>query len=76
MSKLSGLQTLTKRFNSGLKPQKNMLGSNYFSTNNLSQATTDGSGGTLPYFPSSSNLTLNDGSDLTLSNGKSMGVMS
>ena len=76
MSKLSGLSTLSVRKNNGLKPIRNMLGSNYFATHILSTKATDGSGGApAPSIATLAALTLFDASDLTLSTGQSLEVM-
>ena len=74
MSKLSGVSTLSKRYNHGLKPVKNSLGSLYFATTTLSSRAEDGSGGSI-FIPSSGTLTLSDGNDLILSNGQAMEIL-
>lgn len=74
MSKLSGISTLSKRFNHGLKPTVNTLGSLYFATTTLSSKAEDGSGGAI-FIPSSGTLTLSDGNNLILSNGQAMEIL-
>lgn len=69
MSKLSGADTLTKHINHGLKPIKNWLGATADATDFLSNTSLIGNTNTELSF-----MTVDDGSDLTLSGGTVMEV--